>query len=432
MGRLEICQSYRRTIRLVGETESVLTAMEKRTEITKRIALNCFYLAVITEVLIVIIDKSALINPIEGRLFQLTFLLCFVKVCLTGYSLREYLVLVLFLGLGSVSYFATGRNEILRIVMLIAACKDVDVKKCLKLIFCLTLAGCIVIMLLSLLGIGGGAVVIQDYGHGSVESRYTFGMGHPNALQCMVLALSMLGMYLYYDRMKWYHYLSVLALNLVFFRFTQSKTAILIIMYAMVGFAVATFIKNRPLRVLFSIGNILASIFSVVISVLAAKDAMYMWDYYTKGIFTLKAYYYSQLDKILTGRIASLIETVNHEGTIQTWSLFSRPENNYFFDMGWVRLFYWYGVIPAGIMVAVLWIFLLYCLVKNRVAEIVLISAISLYTVMEAHFVSEYIARNYVLFLLGMYWMQGETGKISYSVLQYIEDFFKRNRRDTD
>ena len=162
--------------------ERVLMAMGKRAEITERIAQSCFYLAVITEVLIVIIDKSALVNPIEGRIFQLTFLLCFVKVCLTGYSFREYLVIVLFLGLGTVSYFSTGRNDILRIVMLIVACKDVDMKKCLKLIFYMTFVGCIGIMLLSLMGIGGAVVVTQDYGHGSVERRYSLGMGHPNAL----------------------------------------------------------------------------------------------------------------------------------------------------------------------------------------------------------------------------------------------------------
>lgn len=403
--------------------------MKTRQKFVDKIAYCCFYIAVITEVMMVIIDKSSYTNPIEGRLFQLTFLLFLLKLCLTKYTKKEYAVIVLGLALGAVSYFATGRNELVRFVTFIVSCKGIDMEQCLKRVFYLTLIGCIGIMLLSITGIYGAVSLTQDYGRGMVETRYTFGMGHPNALQCMVWALSMLGMYLYYDRMKWHHYLSVLALNLIFFQFTQSKTAMLIIVYALVGFAAATFIKNRLLRVVFSLGNIVISIFSVVISVLAAKDAMYMWDYYTKGIFTLKAYYYSQLDKILTGRIASLIETVNHEGTVQTWSLFSCPENNYFFDMGWVRLFYWYGMIPAGIMVAILWIFLFYCLMKNRMAEIVLISAISLYTIMEAHFVSDYVARNYVIFIFGMRCMHEETGKMSYSVLQCVEGFFKKNRR---
>ena len=55
----------------------------------KKIANLSFYIGVVIEVLIVIIDKSAFINPIEGRLFQFTFLLFLVKICLTKYSWRH-------------------------------------------------------------------------------------------------------------------------------------------------------------------------------------------------------------------------------------------------------------------------------------------------------------------------------------------------------
>lgn len=36
----------------------------------------------------------------------------------------------------------------------------------------------------------------------------------------------------------------------------------------------------------------------------------------------------------------------------------------------------------------------------------VMILSITIYTVVEAHFVSVYLARNYLLFLVGMYWWQ--------------------------
>ena len=75
-----------------------------------KIAYYSFYTAVIIEVMMVIIDKSAYTNPIEGRLFQLTFLLCLIKVCLTKYSKREYVAIILFCVLGAVSYFMTERN----------------------------------------------------------------------------------------------------------------------------------------------------------------------------------------------------------------------------------------------------------------------------------------------------------------------------------
>ena len=55
----------------------------------EKIAYGSFYLGVIIEVLMVIIDKSALINPVEGRLFQLTFLLFLIKTCLTRYDKKD-------------------------------------------------------------------------------------------------------------------------------------------------------------------------------------------------------------------------------------------------------------------------------------------------------------------------------------------------------
>ena len=40
----------------------------------------CFWLAFVTELVIVMVDKSAYINPIEGQLFRITFLLCCIKI----------------------------------------------------------------------------------------------------------------------------------------------------------------------------------------------------------------------------------------------------------------------------------------------------------------------------------------------------------------
>ena len=379
-------------------------SMEKRKELFSKIAVYSFYMAIVLEVLIVIVDKSALSNPIEGRLFQLTFLLCFIKVCLTRYSWKEYLVLALFLGLGAVSYLTTGRNEIVRVVMLIAACKNIDMKHCLKIVFYLTLIGCVMIMLFSVIGIGGEMVLEQDYGRGSVERRYTLGMGHPNALQCMVWALTSLGLYLYYEKMKWYQYVVVFLINVVFFLLTDSKTALLVATYTIFAFATVTYVKNKRLMSWFSGGNILLCTGSIFLSVMAAKDAMCMYEYYTRGIRTDKAVFLSKLDGFLNGRIASLFETKNFEGTMQTWSLFSRPENHYFFDMGWVRLFYWYGIIPATLAILVLLVFMFYFIRENKTSEIVLITAFAVYTIVEAHAVSEYMARNYVLFVIAMYW----------------------------
>ena len=370
----------------------------------EKIAYGSFYLGVIIEILIVVIDKSALINPVEGRLFQLTFLLFLIKTCLTRYDKKEYAVIAAFLALGAISYFVTGRNDIVRIVMFLAACKNVDMQKCLKLVFYMTLTGCLIIMFLSFFGIGGGLALTQDYGRGSVETRYTLGMGHPNALQCMVWALTVLVLYLYGEKWKWYGYVAALAVNTGFFFLTDSKTSLAAAVFA-VGFTwIICKCKGEKIIKLCGIGSILVTVGSIILSTVVACKAHYVYEY-DWGIDKSKtAYAYKVLDNILTGRMRSLCDNERWEGTISTWKLFAEPANNYYFDMGWIRLFYWYGIIPGLIVVAVILIWMIQCCRRKENMVLMIIVSIAVYTVFEAHMVSAYIGRNYLLFILGASW----------------------------
>ena len=378
--------------------------MDKKQSIISKTAVTAFYLAVIIEVMIVIIDKSVFTNPIEGRLFQITFLLCFVKVCLTKYSRKEYLVIFLFCILGAVSYFITERNEVIRLVMLIAACKNIDMQKCLKLIFGMTLAGCTLIILLSVTGICGEVTRTMDYGRGGIETRYTLGMGHPNALQCMVWALTTLGLYLYGKKLNLMGYLLVLAGNIFFYLLSDSKTSLLVILIVMFSAYLTNRMQKQWIQQAVAWVGMVLTTCSILISVLIAANAYRVYEYdwliNRSPVNTI----WSVINRLLNGRIRILTETAYFEGTITTWSLFSRPENNYYFDMGWIRLFYWYGIIPGCIFVMVMLGIMVYCYRKKAYMEIVLITSFAIYSVVEAHAISVYMARNYVFFLIGMYW----------------------------
>lgn len=375
--------------------------------ILKTVGTYSFYLAVIIEVVLVILDKSEFLYPFEGWTFRITFLLCFIKFlcaeCTAVYTWKDNVVIAAFLILGTISYQVTGRNELLRIVLFLAACKGEDMIRCLKMVFWITLTGCTGIMLLSITGIYGAAALTQDFGRGGVETRYVLGMGHPNALQCMVWMITSLAMYLYHIKWKWFHYLAVWSLNLLFFFLTDSKTSMAIITVAVILFLIADHLQAEVEKRLFSATNIAVITGSILLSVFVAKDAMCLWDYFWGGPLTFKVKIYLLLNKALTGRIHSLVETRSHEGIMDTWSLFSNPHNTYYFDMGWVRLFYWYGIIPGIIVVACLFLLLGYFYKKDRLAEMILFSTYSVYTIVEAHIVSVYIGRNYLLFITGMY-----------------------------
>lgn len=49
----------------------------------------CFYAGLLLELLIVILDKSSWINPLEGQMFRVSFLLFACKLCVTKYSQKR-------------------------------------------------------------------------------------------------------------------------------------------------------------------------------------------------------------------------------------------------------------------------------------------------------------------------------------------------------
>ncbi len=114
-----------------------------------------FYAGLTIELLIVIIDKSNYINPAEGKLFRLTFLLFALKILLTEYAAKEWGVILCLELIAVISYRVTGANDLIRLVTFVAACKDIPLRQMLKYAFQVTLAGCAVIIVLALTGIYG-------------------------------------------------------------------------------------------------------------------------------------------------------------------------------------------------------------------------------------------------------------------------------------
>ncbi|MFI3213747.1 MAG: hypothetical protein R3Y24_10430, partial [Eubacteriales bacterium] len=217
----------------------------KNNDLLKKIPVMSFYLAIIMETIMVVVDKSAYTIPYSGRLFQITFCLCVLKICFTKYTLKEWLTMLGFVVLGYISYRATGRNEILRILALIFACKEIDMKRCMKLVFWMTLVGCLILMILALTGVFGTLAVITDFGRGTVETRYALGLGHPNALHCMAWAISLLGIYVYKESVKPWHILTIMVGNVGLYLLTDSRTGMLTFMAILVFILIVLIAQDK-------------------------------------------------------------------------------------------------------------------------------------------------------------------------------------------
>ena len=348
-----------------------------------------FFIAFSIELAIVLIDKSAFIPPFEGRMFQITFALFCIKILFTKYTRKEWIILLLFGILGFVSYLVTGRNEIIRVVAFIGACKNIPLKKTMTYNFYVTLVGIVTLVILSLFGVLGTIAMVADYGRGEIETRYTLGIGHPNALHCMAWAIMVLGIYLYHEKIKWKQYLILLLLNLCLYQLTLSKAGVLIGCFTILfSFSIQYFMKYISISVtrLFSYLLIVGAVTFSIISSISNTDPVFL----------------RTIDKMLTNRLL----LARAYGGTDYWSLFSISTNTEYFDMGFVRLFYWYGIIPAIIVIIVLLLIVRYTIKKQDYWALMLILSFIVYTVVEAHAVSVYIARNYVLILLGGIWTE--------------------------
>ena len=403
-----------------------------------------FYIGLTIELLIVIIDKSNYINPIEGRLFQITFLIFACKLLLTDYNKKQWCAIILLEAVAFVSYRVTGANDLIRIVTFVAACKDIPLKQMLKYAFQVTLLVCLIIIALSVTGIYGEISLTQAYGHESVETtlyigeeaaeetRYTLGMGHPNALSCMFLMLVVMGVYVYFDRMKWYLYLFLMLLNVGVYMLTDSKTGMLIVTGFLAGACILSYCKVLREKALIYVCGLLVFALCIGFSVDAAvcaqrvRDARWNEFFYLDPQDNKHIVALGRIDRHISGRIVSLTDTARNDGMIHTWSAFSEPNNmkNYF-DMGWVKLFYRYGVVPGAIYViarlALLWKFWK----KKDACGLLLFTILAVYTVVEAHLISVYIGRNFLLMMMGYYLLtdgaavaqDGDVGSVTPSVL---------------
>lgn len=353
-----------------------------------------FLTGLFLEVLFVLIDKSRLSNPYTGVCFRATFLLFLTAMLLEEHSKKEWILMVAVLLFTFFCYRWTGKNDLLRAAVFVFASKTVPLRKSLLLLFQETLAGCLLIVFLSLTGLFGERSVTTVFRTGGeMQTRYSLGFGHPNALHCMFYMLLLMGMYLYDDRMKLYHYLLLLVANGGVYALTNSRTSFLL---GILSVLFAMLLHYRRRAWMYAAGAVL-----VLIDVAFSVECAYMsflWRGLPGSPFFIRA------DQVLNGRIANLYYgTEAHAGYIESWSLFSSPRANEYFDMGWVRFFYWYGIIP-GILAVLLILYLLYrCQQERDFQALMLVVSCCTYTVIEAHLVSVYIGRNFCLLFIGAY-----------------------------
>lgn len=355
----------------------------------QKVANYCFYLALTIEMVLVVLERSIYVIQYSGQWFRLTFTLFLFKVMLTKYSRRELLAIFFFAVLGVISYLNTGSNLVLRVVFLIAACKEVTDDRTFKLIFSILAAGVAICIVLSFFGIGIFKITTDFRGTG-VETRYCLGLGHPNTLHGMIWIAITAGIYAFRDKIKLWHLGLIMALNLGVYIISASRTSFVLISLELLLCIIAKY-KGK----MFELG--LTRILVVILlafGLLFTCIVMYPPIYYP---------YLNVLDSHISGRIMATYFI----GPECTWwkmlpfSVYGREPAS---DLGIAKLIGWVGYIPTLVFLVAHY-FTFICM-KNKkdyigisVLLVVFISCIT-----ESHIISLYIGTGLTIFLFGKYW----------------------------
>ena len=357
----------------------------------KRITTALFFAGLTIELFVVLAEKMRIPMESPGMIFRLTFVLFLCSMFGEKHNKQEIILLALFAVIGFISWRETGRNEILRMTIFVAAMKGKPLEKAMRYTLFLTTACSVLIILLSVSGIYGDFVMTENTSGRGVEVRYTLGFGHPNSLHCMVAMLMVFGLYLYAEKITRFGLAVLLALNVGFYILTKSESGFLITLFAViVSYLFLRFPALRAKNLTYYAGEAMFA-FGILFSLVAASFGFHV-DWLRK--FDAR---------FLTGRMATLWDSSTGQGLMPSWSLFSAPECTRYFDMGFERLVYWYGVIPAVLIVALLFLLFRACRRQRDYAGFLFLLSCCLYTVLEAHLVSVFMLRNYVLFLIGLY-----------------------------
>ena len=280
--------------------------------------------------------------------------LLFIKILLTRYTKKEFFLLAPIAILALYNYTVSGNIYCVYTILVIACMKDVDYAALFKVLFYSTLGSVIFVGILSFFNIGSPTQLTQDFGRGLVETRYCFGLYHPNIWhqaigRCIIFAC--IG---YHKQLNIIHLLILFVFNYFIYRMSVSRTgliAVSIVLILMIFYKYLT--------------KFMHTLFIKICAVIGMLGVYGLYIYYTIKLAGEEYHLPAELFnwKVATGRLRQALDFLETH-PIQMFS--SRfPDDGTLFDCGFFRIFYECGYIWAGILFLSLFALVIIALKNN-------------------------------------------------------------------
>lgn len=325
--------------------------------------------------------------------------------CTNHYSRTEKLILGICLLMGIFLYMASGINTGIKAPVYIFALKEINIRKLFRWMLAALIAATVGVMAASLFW-DFGKKSIEDYREGILFSgtRYSLGFDHPNMLQFLMFSILSYCLFLYGKRMTLLQY-AVLGIGYAaLFFVTYSRTGFLAGVLVLVLAVLFRFTDLQPMnRALLAAYVLLTGMF-FVFSFMAAA-----------GIRDMKLI--QVVDDIIGGRVSQLdIHAGSMEAAlpcISNWRIFSSHSNKNRYDLGYVQIFYYYGIIPAVMYFLFLFRAFYRGVVRKDKFGCLALAGFSIYLFTESLYFSNYLTRDFMLMAAAGVWFGVEDLQIT-------------------
>lgn len=277
------------------------------------------------------------IGPGSRTLRLAAMWLLFGSVILTRYRKKEFLILSSLAILALYNYTRSGNIYCVHAVLVMASMKNIDYSVFFKVLFYSTLSAVAAVGVLSFFHIGSPTQLTQDFGRGVVETRYCFGLYHPNIWHQAIARCIIFACIGYYQQLNIIHLLILFVFNYFIYTMSVSRTGLLAVWFFLILMILYKYLP-KLMHTLF----IKVCAFTGILSVYGLY-VYFTWDFSVNWSLNSQLFDW----KITTGRIQQALEFLSTH-SIQMFS--SRfPDDGTLFDLGAFRIFYECGYLWAGI-----------------------------------------------------------------------------------
>lgn len=295
-----------------------------------------------------------MIGPYSRSLRLTAMALLLTKLLLTRYRKKEFLILFPIAVLSLYNYTVSGNIYCVYNVLVIAAMKDVDYAKLFRTLFWSTLVTITALGILSCFGIGSAMKLTQNFGRDVVETRYCFGLYHPNIWHQAVTRCIVFFCVGYYEKLRWWTLPVLFGLNVFVYTLSVSRTGLI----AGSAFLLLMFCY-RYLPKLMHLLIVKLGVFAGLLGVYGLY-IYFLYDF--TATYSLNAQLFDY--RMTTGRIRQALLFLADHPIRLFGSRF--PDDGTLFDLGFVRVFYESGYLLAGLFFLALFCLILYALKNDR------------------------------------------------------------------